>query len=210
MFERTIHSEATGRRPNSQPGSQAWDGRCHYSEQTRDGEMGELECVLKRWEREKPNSLCAVGKGGIGGAAVVRDWCEEPELPFTWGHGNVQPGLALKDTSGLWPYHSQLLCWCSWPLLPPRAIQMSRDATWGHTEVWEPCCHWRTCLGPWSYCSRGLYWDLWAVLPPKVMQMSVIWTATWEAVLIFVCCWTGPALPWQWECCPNPSPSSPA
>lgn len=35
--------------------------------------MGKLACVLKRWEREKPSSLCAVEKGGPGVVTGVRD-----------------------------------------------------------------------------------------------------------------------------------------
>lgn len=52
--------------------------------------------------------------------------------------------------------HSQALCWCEQPKLPPEAMLMSKTGNasdglvWVHGHVHGLCCHHKPCGGPWS------------------------------------------------------------
>lgn len=55
----------------------------------------------------------------------------------------------------LWSYCSLAMCWCLWPVLPPKARWMSTLCAldWIHVDVCGLCCRWVPCQRVWPELS---------------------------------------------------------
>lgn len=158
-------SMAARRCPNTypvfhSPGQELYDG------QTRDGDVGKIECMVERWERESGWFVCWE-RGGTG------DAMEEVRTGPLWGvWAAVMTSGGQTDLNGLWGCHLRPW-WCL-----------------------GPCFHQELCLGPWSYYSWSLCCCVRPALPSKAMQMFVVWAATWSPVVVWALYWADPIPWW--------------
>lgn len=98
--------------------------------------------------------------------------------------------MLLRSCLDSWYCFVLELCWCSWPMLPVRTLQMSMvyAATQGDVDVCGQCCWLGSYLGLWSYCKhshvdmsyfhQSPFWGPWHMLMPKTMWMSMIHALT--------------------------------
>lgn len=127
-----------------------------------------------------------MGHAVAGNHEDVRSLCSPMRL-CCWG-----PHL------GPWSYCILKMCWCLWPMLPQRTMQMSTVSvtTSSYIHVHGPWCHRGPSWSSWSSFTWGpvvyittknyedvysLYCHLkpcccpWPVLPPRPMMVSVTW-----------------------------------